>query len=298
MPKFERFGTGFKGFCANPLYQMVPVHGMRRLQFFNDGPDCEIYVTDPAVAGLTNFLDVLGRQLPTGGAPMVDSFIVPKQSTISFTVNGKTPGVTFLGFRSGSRPVDSSKGILVSVKGLLEKKVSLIALADGGGHSGKKTLTDINTIFGRVRKYYFDQCNVDLKASQPKSVTVSRALSTPVVWDKAKGGVGDIIDILLAVHADGLANDIVILFMWDVASSNDVGVDTLAVCLPNMFKGGSKTILFDDSQDAYVLAHEVGHALRLEHNLRTGSLMHRFVSSVSSELEQFEIDMVNGDGVL
>lgn len=297
MPKFEKFGTGFKGFCANPLYQMVPVRDVRRLQFSNEGPDCEIYITEPTVAGLANFLDVLGRQLPTG-APIVDSFIVPKQTTISFTVNGKMPGVTFLGFRAGSRPVDSSKGILISVKGLHEKKVALIRLADTGGHSGKKTLAEISTIFGRVKKYYFDQCNVDLKAVQPKSVTVSKALSAPVVWDKAKGGVGDILDILMAVRADVLANEIVILFMWDVASSNDVGVDTLAVCLPDMFKPGSKTILFDDSQDAYVLAHEVGHALSLEHNLRTGSLMHRFATSLSSELEQFEIDMVNDDGVL
>ncbi len=53
----------------------------------------------------------------------------------------------------------------------------------------------------------------------------------------------------------------------------------------------------DDSQDAYVLAHEFGHAFGLKHNFRTGSLMNAFSTSLSSELEQYEIGTVNDDGV-
>jgi len=56
-------------------------------------------------------------------------------------------------------------------------------------------------------------------------------------------------------------------------------------------------ILFDDSQDAYVLGHEVGHALGLGHNLRAGSLMNAFQpTQKSSRLEQYEIDLINEDG--
>ncbi|HLV89150.1 MAG TPA: matrixin family metalloprotease [Candidatus Sulfotelmatobacter sp.] len=297
MPSFTRFGVDFNGFSASPLYQMVPARDLRRLVFYNDGPDCEIYVDDPAVAGLSNFINVSGQHLPTGGAAIVDSFAVPRGVRISFTVNGKVPGSTYVLFHSDAKPGDPNKALHVSVKAQRTKTVSLISLSDTGGHSGQMTDADINTMVGRVRKYYLDQCNVDLHANAVKRVKVQKPLATPIVWDKAKGGVGDILDVLMAVRSEILTTDIAILFMWDIAATSDVGVDTLAVCLPDIFRPGSKTILFDDSKDAYVLAHEVGHALGLEHNFRTGSLMHRFATSTSSALEQFEIDTVNDDGV-
>jgi len=55
-----------------------------------------------------------------------------------------------------------------------------------------------------------------LKVATPhKVVTIAKGLADPLVSDKAKGGVGDILDVLLAVSheaAEVKSSDIVILF--------------------------------------------------------------------------------------
>jgi len=61
VPTFSKIGSPFDAFCDKPLYQMVPVRDMRRLQFFNDGLDSEISIDAPSVAGLANFMDSMGR---------------------------------------------------------------------------------------------------------------------------------------------------------------------------------------------------------------------------------------------
>jgi hypothetical protein len=307
MSGFKKPHVSFDGFCETPLFQMVPHLASRRLQFYSGPDECEIYIEHPEIAGISNFENLAGGRLSNGSSGyIVDSFPVLKNQAINFTVNGRKSGSTFLHYEAKGKPLDLRRSIEICVKKPVTRTVSFFTVQDSGGaadaNKGSMNGSQISEMFeNKIRSTFLQQCNVELKqAGNPKPLTVTKRLANPLnLTGKSREAMDQVFDLVSATDASDRQSDILVFCMWDIIDKSAAGVDMLACNIDGLYKPGQQFIFFDDSQDAFTLAHEFGHALGLEHNVRSGSLMNAYkqVGMQSSRLEQFEINTANPDGV-
>ena len=274
----------FDGFDPKTLYQMVPERDKRELTISTQA-NCLLEVQVPGVSTMANFISFSGPSFPKPSLT-TSSISLPAKSKVQFSLMGVSVGHTELTITEAGTKVPQS--LLISVKGRLQKKYSLCFLRDIR-RATIRPKPEAQEMMDRVSRTYLQQTNVDLKLQPPLTdVVVTRDLGNPLFVGKA-----DVINaIISATPAAFFLGDVIVYCCWDVEDLrpvNDVGETR-----------GKLSFIQDGGDPKFVapltFAHEVGHALGLDHNGNIKNLMFKSVDARSSKLSQFEIDTVNPSG--
>lgn len=285
--KFEKDGTDkeFDGFDPKTRYQMIPVGGARDISIITES-DCVLEIKDPRVARMVTFISVSG---PNFAKPAlgIDKITLPAKSKVNFSLSGLSVGHTELSVSGPDGHLQEA--LLLSVKNPLVKKYALCFLRDIR-RSTLRTKTEAQGFMNLVAKTFLQQANVDLQLLPPHAdVVVPKDLNDPLVVS-SKPVFTAIVD---ATPREVIAADILIYCCWDVIGDSGAERAITKGFMCFVEDGG------DPRKTApLIFAHEVGHALGLEHSGNDKHLMFENTGARSSKLAQFEIDQVNPSGTV
>ena len=269
---------GFEFDFPRSAFQMVPIDGERPMSVLTGAEDCLMESSRPGMVRLKDFKggrvtsDQLGR------------LILPKGSSIEFSVQGVGVGSTDLVLHDGNGA--RSHALQVSVKGRLRKTFALFLVRDIR-RSTVRTSADAVSIMRDVSALFLEQTNLELvQVGQPQEMLVQKTLGNPILLDKELPNIIRATPPVLA--------DLFVYCVWDVEDSTKPSVHAAGLT------GGNRSFVDDGravGSDAATqqFAHEVGHALGLDHHTDGSHLMFRAASG-GLRLSQLEIDKVNGTG--
>jgi hypothetical protein len=289
MPKFQKFPEfalrGFDGFDAAIAYQMIPTAGARGMGIITDARPIRLRSDNPAVVRMAN-IRVGGSPLPTSDITP-SAVALPPNSRVTFQLVGIAKGQAAIVVEGPDGSIDPSEALQVSVKDKLGKTYAIAFLRDIE-HNTARTHDNAKRLMKLVETVYIQQANVELVFVPPESdvTVVSRKLGKKVQINDTKV----LNDIMAVTPSSAFSRDIIIYCVWD---SRDTRLITGAT-LFNRF-----CFVNDDPSDnesARTFAHEVGHALGLNHNGSENFLMSGNGIIRSSRLARFEIDTVNPSG--
>jgi Matrixin len=152
-----------------------------------------------------------------------------------------------------------------------------------------RSQTEAKSMMDKVGKTYLQQTNVDLQLQPPQTdVVVGKNLGKPLFIGK-KGVIPAILD---ATPDALILADVIVYCCWDVEDTRPANAAGLT--------SGKLSFVEDGGDPRFVapltFAHEVGHALGLDHTGNRNNLMFPTLDARSSKLSQFEIDTVNTSG--
>jgi hypothetical protein len=272
------------GFDVEAQYQMVPAGGVRRMGFWvqDDEPeDVIIYCTDPNKAYLYGLYIIQGHAAIQGSG-----YFVKRGSAIRFFIGGRDPGATVLTVETVSgRP----RGfLLVSVKPQLRRTYQLAIISDPI-HVPTKDLVGNNLAANMLAaaKLWLEQANISLERVGPiNDVIVPMNLEDPLVIDD----LDKVNAIARASHTPQLQSAHIYVYgTWNLVYRTN----------PNVGGSTSYNMCFVENQwtgrsGALICAHELGHALGLQHStgLRIDLLMQ--ASAITNDfLDMLDIEWTN-----
>lgn len=274
----------FDGFDPKTIYQMVPTGQDRSMSVVTDADACVITVDPVNIARMHNFHFDHGVPDQPGDFRAV----LTPNNRMTFEISGQRKGNTNI-------TLSKENGIqintlTVSVKDKITKTYNTCRLSDIR-RTCPFSAANITAIMPKVEATFIQQANAELKqkeAGQVFDIIVPRDLGIPLFADKTDVRFA-IIDATGARHPPFiLAADFIVYFTWDLRAFRPpkeiVGLTVGRLCFVEFQN--------DEFQNALTTAHELGHALGLNH---TGAkfLMAGDGDSRSSKLQQFEIDMIN-----
>jgi len=251
--------------------------------------DITIASENPLIANILLFAAVAGRAEIRGP----NSFFLQKGSVARFTVFGNTVGFTRLLVRTARGEIVGS--LLVSVKDKLTKTFTLNILRDAS-HRTTDDAVDAQqakalAIMQSVRDLYLAQANISLfQIGPPNKPKVDGYLGDTIFLDD----VGTMIKIATAVQAANIPGaDLHIFYTWDVedrfiAPQGALGVTLLGSCFVDELPPGPTA--------TFTFAHELGHALFLDHNPNPSSIMFKAFSPFLKRFNALEITILNTTG--
>jgi hypothetical protein len=273
----------FDGFDPKVKYQMVPIGGVRPMTVVTDANQCIIRVNPQGVAKMQNF--VFSQPLPD--VPREFAAIVGPNTRFSFDIIGIARGNTSIFLAEGGKAIDV---LNVSVKLRIPKTFNLIRLSDMRRTCPYSEI-QITSIMGAVAKTYIQQANIDLTQKDPRiePLNIPRDLGDPLIPDKRLPDGTTIKNVVIdATPLRLFGADFRIYFTWNLRglTKDVVGVTFGHTCFVEDIDGG------DTFQNKMTTAHELGHALGLDHS-GAQTLMFADTGARTSLLQQFEIDTIN-----
>jgi Metallo-peptidase family M12 len=271
----------FDGFDPKAIYQMVPVTATREMAVVTDAEDCTIVIDPPNIARMEKFV----FPKPLLEVPREFKAKVTPNNTLSFNIFGMKNGNTNL-FLVNSRGVATSV-MRISVKERLQKTFAVARLSDIR-HLCPFLPEQIPEMLLRVKATFLQQANIELTQQGGQfDVTVPRNLGNPLILDAPTRD--NFNAILAATPQAALVPNFCVYFCWDLRSNvfgSIVGQTITGFCFSEQQN--------NPFENAITVAHELGHAMGLNH---TGakSMMAGDGNSRSSHLQQFEIDTINNN---
>ena len=143
------------------------------------------------------------------------------------------------------------------------------------------------TLIAAVVECFKNQANVLLsQTGLPQEVTAAGDLGSPLIPGKENS-----MAISTATPKAARGANLLLYCCWDVGTTPKDAATTLG------YNTGSLCFI-EDGTKATVFAHEIGHALGLDHNPTPGRLMFdTYAPGHGSRLERAEIDKINKSGV-
>ena len=223
--------------------------------------------------------------VPTGGSRQVKLF-----GAAGFSLSNNTPGIFtvvelplpfsnvrhlfIVGLRDGTGQLVVKDGATVKarldvdVKDKKSVKVTFNFVKDNAGHKTGRTHASVDALIRQANAILTPQANVEIIKHRVRDVTVNQNLRRVVRFSSHLAGVrarqhewDDVI-----AHADATA-DLNIYFVWEYEQDRTPLVDDT-----NAGTLGSDILMDDDIEDHGVhhgdhvtMAHEVGHALGVDH---------------------------------
>jgi hypothetical protein len=274
----------FDGFDADTGYQMVPVREGRDMGILTEGEPLLLRSLEPSCARFANVRTPAGP-LPTYGS-VSEEVRLPAHARVSFSIMGGSAGHADVVVERNDGSVVAL--LLVSVKEKRRQVYNLAFLSDIR-RTTQRSHAHAIALMERVEKTFLQQANLQLVRTQPPTnVTVPRDLKNPVRID-APG----VLNAIFAATPQVLSNEqaIIVYSVWDASDNRPtVGLNKGQLCFIDDAQPSNK-------EAALTFAHEIGHALGLEHNGKD-VLMAGDGNSRTSTLVQFEIDTVNQSGLV
>lgn len=277
----------FGGFDTARLYQMVPLGGKREIGIEVDQA-CVVESENTGVASIANVLTLAG---PLASAPTTtNGILLSPGSRVRFSIVGVGEGHTRLLVRDG---VLQSR-LLVSVKTKRVAPYAVYFLKDIR-RSTTRSSTSVQPTMVGVRKLFLNYANVELKPMQPEyaDVIVPRDLGNPLFLNRNLGSGETVFKAILDATPNSLLEvaingGVLVYCSWDVEDVVTIGATK-----------GNCAFVEDVNGTTNTFAHEIGHALGLEHhNLSPGFLMYATYSGADDLLSAGEIDKLNESGAV
>jgi hypothetical protein len=288
--RFKKVLTGplgdFDGWDEQGGYQMVPTGGELRFLGASGG----------ALGGtITNGRpDLVRMERFKSSIPLttarIDQAILPPNAEVEFALNGlAAPGRTTLSLTSPAGKLDDS--LTISIKTPQPVKLSVVILGDIRRRAGFDAGI-VRRFLSGVAKTYKQQANIDLTIiNGPEDILVEKDLKDPIFPEK--------IEIENAIHdatpKTFFLADVIVYCTWNMKSVSVTGRLDLAGL--NI----AKKVFIENNPNpnltAITFAHEIGHALGLDHIVDKEAVMNPIVDGGHSRFRQFEIDHINPSGV-
>jgi hypothetical protein len=272
------------GFDASRSYQMVPLYGGRIMTAVTENTACLARPNDSQIAGLLD---------PDAPWKLIKEISIPPHSRKSFVIWGNGVGLDSVQLIDNlGMPIST---ITVSVKSPVPHSYALLFLADTAPskHPTTRNKAQAAELMKLVEKTYLKQANVQLtQLGSATDVTIPGNLGFPLnvdlVWGRIEKATPD------GFKASGVIR---MYSCWDVA--DDKTGDTPVGDTRN------KNCFIEDDTDSRELffAHELGHALGLDHNPAAKAaapllMGDDLTKGGTFKLEQHEIDKINPSGGL
>lgn len=201
-----------------------------------------------------------------------------------------------------ARSPDGRRGIQLKVytRPRREHTIAFYFVRDGADHRTQRPRAEVGDILRRLRDIYLPQANVDFRSVDVQDVSVPGDLGSNV--DIPAQGAGQEFTAIqnatrpeqvlgLRALAGGSHARVRVHFVWSIRGPRRHG-DTEGVGLV----GGDSLLVEDRVADiGLVLAHEVGHCLRLDHPSvrRRGWLMNATTQSYGPTIPKQHVDILN-----
>ena len=294
----------FDGFDPKAVYQMIPVNGVRTgFKIVSAGEPVDIEI-QPAGIARFNKKSFSPGVASAGSGEFVS---IGARTTFTFDLEGRSAGSAILVIRDGTGK--SLESLVISVKAELAKSYSLCLLHDMRHRSPWLPPNDptqpnppsadgvIRPMMERVKRTFRQQTNVILSEKTGRLFEVNindRNLGDPIVLDAPLPPTSNTASsfIVSRTPAEAFGASFIIYFTWDIRTvkADVVGLNVNSVCFVEFNS-------VNPNENGLTTAHELGHALGLNHNGRD-LLMAGDGISRSSRLEQFEIDTTNPSGTV
>lgn len=275
------------GFDWDNRYQMVPEgheRGWFEIQTRDEPRD--VALDPPGIAKLT-----LGA--PSAGVVAGNNFLAALRphTKFAFKVFGIKPGNTTLLARDPQRNIVSR--IHISVKRRLPVSYSACVLRDMFRSASPWNEHNIASVMQKVKETYLDQANIWLERQPAQIFDVNlydMDLGNPILFD----GPLDVPanqtyqEIVRRTPQEATQARVILYFCWDVA-----GVDQQAAGVTDVV--GGRICFVERSDENYSIitaAHEIGHALGLDH-VHIDTLMRTGQAPTNLHLLGKEIDIIN-----
>jgi hypothetical protein len=275
----------FDGFDRFAQYQMVPAGGERRVLLLTDKNEWLLEQVDDSGALQLSFpSSAQPQQIIVEGEPR---FVIPPFSNLQIALRGVKPGRAGLVLLPRDLTVFVVNKLDVSVKRLLKKTFAIWMLRTPF-RSPQRPENEAAFLMGRTSDFYFSQTNMELvQVGSPEIVLVDLNLDdspdlTPSVENDIRKTTRQL---------DKNPADLWVYFVWNIKGAAGVGGSSLAFVRDDL-----GTDSFSDTA-LIVPAHEIGHALGLDHILLEDFLMFPTANQGGLNMTMTEIDKINPSGV-
>jgi hypothetical protein len=265
----------FDGFDPKPVYQMIPLNGIRTgFKIVSAAEPVDIEIQPAGIARFNNKKFSPGVPSPGSG----ELVSIGARTTFTFDLEGKSAGSATLVIRDSKGTALES--LLISVKAELAKNYSLCLLHDMRHRSpwlppNNPTQPNpppadgvIRPMMENVKRAFRQQTNVILNEKTVRLFEVNindRNLGDPIVLDAPLSATSTTASsfIVSRTPSEAFGANFIIYFTWDIRTVKDdvVGLNVNNVCFAEFNSVNS-------NENGLTTAHELGHALGLKHNGR------------------------------
>jgi hypothetical protein len=286
--RFKKVITGplgdFDGWDEEGGFQMVPTGGELRLLGASAGANGgTITNSRPDLVRMERFKS----SIPLTTA-RIDQAVLPPNAEVEFSLNGLTaPGRSTLSLTNPAGKLEDS--LTISIKTPRPVKLSVVILGDIRRQAGFDGAI-VQRFLSVVAKTYKQQANIDVTIiNGPEDILVEKDLKDPMFPEN--------LEIENAIH-DATPNkfflaDVIVYCTWNIKASGGGRLDLAGLNV------GKKVFVENNPNPhltAITFAHEIGHALGLDHILDKEAVMNPIVEGGHSRFRQFEIDHINRSG--